>query len=330
MLTQSISQAHPFAQPSEEHVPTPSNAESKPIIDAKYIAAEKPKSAYQAGVTKEERDAELRSGKATDRPLDVFTYGAHPVAGNQVLPIKQVRIPTFDDLLHEREFRKLHHAAALRWLGMNGYNNEGIGGHVTVRDPIKPDHFWINPHAKSFRHIKPEDLCFVNEDGVVQPEGNMHAINPAGFSIHLAVHKARPDVIAAVHCHSIPTRAFAALGCELEPINQDACRFYQDHGVYTNYGGIVFNNDEGNRIAAALGKKKAVILQGHGILTVAKTVDAAVYLFGSMDRCMEAQLMADAAAAGRGQKTIKVSHEEAVYSRRAYTDEMEFNRFQSW
>src|ERR1700761_5349772 len=102
--------------------------------------------------------------------------------------------------------------------------NEGAGGHVTVRDPIKTDHFWINPFCKSFKHMKPEDLCLVDEEGIVQPEGNMHAINPAGFAIHAAVHKARPDVIAAVHCHSLPTKAFSALGCKLEPINQDACR----------------------------------------------------------------------------------------------------------
>lgn len=72
-----------------------------------------------------------------------------------------------------------------------------------------------------------------------------------------------------------------------------------------------------------------MILQNHGILTVAKTVDAATYLFGAMDRCIEAQLQADAAAAGRGSSTIKVGHEEAEYSRRLYTDEMTYVMFQS-
>ena len=70
---------------------------------------------------------------------------------------------------------------------LDGYNNEGAGGHVTVRDPIKPDHFWINPFAKSFRYMRPDDLCLVNEQGIVQPEGNMHAINPAGFVSRLSV-----------------------------------------------------------------------------------------------------------------------------------------------
>lgn len=155
-------------------------------------------------------------------PSTDFKYGTYKSFGKN--PVKQIRIPRFASPEDEREWRKLHQAAALRWLGAQGYNNEGAGGHVTVRDPIKPDHFWINPHGKSFSHMRPEDLVFVNEQGEVVEGGNMHAINPAGYVIHSAIHKARPDVVAAVHCHSVPTKAFSALGCKLEPINQDACR----------------------------------------------------------------------------------------------------------
>ncbi|CAH0028390.1 unnamed protein product [Clonostachys rhizophaga] len=280
-------------------------------------------------ITGQERaQALMRNGQ--DRPLDVFTYGGYPLSGHQSKPVKQIRIPKFASPEAEREWRKLHHAAALRWLGLNGYNNEGAGGHVTVRDPILPDHFWINPHGVSFTHMKPEDLCLVNELGEVVEPGNMHAINPAGFSIHVAVHKARPDVVAACHCHSVPTKAFSALGCTLEPINQDACRFYEDHSIYESFGGAVLAHEEGQRIAKALGNNKAVILSSHGILTVAKTVDAATFLFGAMDRCIQAQLLADAAAAGRGTPTIKVSHEAAQFTHRVPTDEMEYVMFQSW
>jgi hypothetical protein len=175
-------------------------------------------------LTGDERSAQVKQ-QAKDRPLDHFVYGPHPISGAQKTPVTQVRIPRFRDKYAEREFVKLHHAAALRWLGQNGYNNEGAGGHVTVRDPILPDHFWINPFARSFSHMKPQDLCLVNEEGIVVEPGNMHAVNPAGFAIHVAVHKARPDVMSAVHCHSNPTKAFSALGCKLEPINQDACRY---------------------------------------------------------------------------------------------------------
>ncbi|KAL6247051.1 hypothetical protein RBB50_006359 [Rhinocladiella similis] len=263
-------------------------------------------------------------------PSTEFTYGAYmKVGGPNAKPVHRIRIPKFESLEAERAFRKLHHAAALRWLGFQGYNNEGAGGHVTVRDPVMPDHFWINPHGKSFSHMRPEDLVLVSKDGEVKEGGNMHSINPAGYIIHAAVHEARPDVIAAVHCHSVPSKAFSAIGCKLEPINQDACRFYNDHGVYSGFGGIVFKEDEGRHIAQALGGTKGVILQNHGHLTVAKTVDGAAFLFGAMDRCIQAQLLADAACAGRGSTTIKVGHEEAEYTRNTYNDEMVYIMFQS-
>lgn len=67
--------------------------------------------------------------------------------------------------------------------------------------------------------------CGPKEGDIVDGQGgNMHSVNPAGWVIHSAVHEARPDVIAAVHCHSVPSKAFSSLGCMLEPINQDACR----------------------------------------------------------------------------------------------------------
>jgi hypothetical protein len=178
--------------------------------------------------TKTTKGEHARVAQREDRPLSEFTYGGYIKPGKQTIPVAEVRIPKLNSKEDERAWCKLHHAAALRWLGANGYNNEGAGGHVTVRDPILADHFWINPHAKSFSYIKPEDLCLVNEEGEVVEGGNMHAVNPAGFAIHSAVHKARPDVQAAVHCHSVPSKAFSALGCKLEPINQDACRYVEE------------------------------------------------------------------------------------------------------
>jgi ribulose-5-phosphate 4-epimerase/fuculose-1-phosphate aldolase len=85
---------------------------------------------------------------------------------------------------------------------------------------------WINPHGKSFSWMRPEDLVLINEDGQVVDGhgGNMHSVNPAGYVIHSAIHRARPDVVAVVHCHSVPSKAFSSLGTMLEPINQDACR----------------------------------------------------------------------------------------------------------
>src|SRR5579859_5769179 len=117
-------------------------------------------------------------------------------------------------------------------MGMQGYGDEGGAGHISVRDSIKPDHFWINPVFKSFRHLKVSDLVLVNGEGEVVEGGNMHAINAAGFMIHSAIHQSRPDVIAAVHAHSISGKAFSTLGIELDITTQDACAFWHDHTVY--------------------------------------------------------------------------------------------------
>lgn len=75
--------------------------------------------------------------------LPDFRFGVYPVVGGeQAQPVHKIRFPRFESVAAERAHRKLHQAAALRWLGYNGYNNEGAGGHVTVRDPEMPDHFW--------------------------------------------------------------------------------------------------------------------------------------------------------------------------------------------
>ena len=117
-------------------------------------------------------------------------------------------------------------------MGMHGYGDEGGAGHISVRDPIMTDHFWINPVLKSFKHMKVSDLVLVNEEGEVCEGGNMHAINAAGFQIHSAIHQERPDVVAACHAHSIAGKAFSTLGIELDITTQDACAFWRDHCVY--------------------------------------------------------------------------------------------------
>ena len=104
--------------------------------------------------------------------------------------------------------------------------------------------------------------------------------------------------------------------------------FYNAHSVYEGFGGSALAPEEGENIARALGDNKAVILQNHGILAVGRTVDGATFNFGALDRCIEAQLLADAAGRNRGWETIKVGHEEAEYTRRVYNDELEFVTFQ--
>ena len=135
--------------------------------------------------------------------------------------------------------------------------------------------------------------------------------------IHHAVHSARPEVNAVAHSHSLYGRSFCALGKPLEYISQDSCAFYQDIALYISFKGIVLAEDEGKAIAKALGDKKAALLQNHGLLTCAKTIEAACFWFMSLDGCCHTQLLADAAAAGCGSETSKIDDEDAMYTKKA-------------
>ena len=132
----------------------------------------------------------------------------------------------------------------------------------------------------------------------------------AAFAIHSRLHKARPDVNAAAHSHSIYGRTFSTLGKLLDPISQDACAFYERQGIYKDFSGVVEEVDEGDLIAEALGDNTVIILQNHGILTTGSSVDIALWFYMSMERCCQAQLMADAAG-----KPELIPHDVAVKTR---------------
>ena len=175
----------------------------------------------------------------------------------------------------------------------------------------KADHFWINPLSMHFSMIKVSDLVLVNEKGEVLPGGAQHAINGPAFAIHSEIHKARPDLVAACHAHSVYGKAFSCFGRPIEMIYQDALRFYNDLAVYPRFGGTVLSTEEGARIAKALGPTcRSVILQNHGMITCGKTVDEAAFLFIALDRCCHAQMMANAAS-GPGWEKIFINKEEA-------------------
>jgi ribulose-5-phosphate 4-epimerase/fuculose-1-phosphate aldolase len=200
--------------------------------------------------------------------------------------------PQFDNLEDERQHRKERLAAGFRLFAKFGFE-EGVAGHITARDPIEPDTFWVNPFAVPFAHVSVSKLIRVNHQGEVV-EGNYH-VNEAAFCIHSQVHAARPDAIAAAHSHSTYGRALSTLGELLEPITQDVCAFYNDHSLFDDYTGVVTDLEEGKRIAHALGDNKAVILRNHGLLTAGTSVDSAVWWFITMERSCQVQMVAKAA-----------------------------------
>jgi ribulose-5-phosphate 4-epimerase/fuculose-1-phosphate aldolase len=190
----------------------------------------------------------------------------------------------------ERQRRKEGVVAALRMLAHMGMN-DGAAGHITARDPEHLDWFWVNPVIKSFAKVRVSDLLLVDDRGVVV-EGN-GPLNKAAFAIHSRVHEARPDVVAAAHAHSTYGKIWSTTGRPLDPLTQDACAFYGSHGVYADFRGVVLDTTEGDRVGAALGTGKAVILRNHGLLTVGSTVEEAAWWFIAMEQACHVQVMAE-------------------------------------
>ncbi|KAK3109749.1 hypothetical protein LTR53_016648 [Teratosphaeriaceae sp. CCFEE 6253] len=158
-------------------------------------------------------------------------------------------------------------------------------------------------------------MILVDYDGKAIGGNMSRPANAAGFLIHSAVHKARPDANAACHTHSPAGKAWSSFVRPLEMLNQDVTYFYGDaQAVYKDFGGVVFSAEEGERLASALGPKgKGMILRNHGLLTVGSTVDEAAYLYTLMERSCEIQLMVEAAAAN-GVPKVYVPEESARYT----------------
>src|SRR5580765_1462509 len=215
--------------------------------------------------------------------------------------------PTFETADQERLHRKQRLAAAFRLFSRFGFD-EGVAGHITVRDPEHTDTFWVNPFGVHFGQIRVSNLIRVDHGGATV-EGDA-PVNVAAYAIHSRVHHARPDVIAAAHSHSLHGKAWSSLGRLLDPITQDACAFFEDHAVFDDFTGVVYDTSEGERIARTLGPRKAAILRNHGLLTVGESVDEAVWWFITMDQSCQAQLLAEAAG-----KPIAIDRENALVTR---------------
>src|SRR5713101_2721126 len=147
------------------------------------------------------------------------------------------RPPVFATAAEERLHRKRMLAAAFRLFSRYGFD-EGVAGHITARDPERKDHFWVNPFGMHFGQIRASDLILVNHRGEVV-EGK-YSVNVAAFAIHSQVHAARPDVVAAAHAHSLYGKSWSTLGRLLDPLTLDSCVFYEDHSLFADFGGVVY------------------------------------------------------------------------------------------
>jgi ribulose-5-phosphate 4-epimerase/fuculose-1-phosphate aldolase len=163
--------------------------------------------------------------------------------------------------------------------------------HSTVRVPGEPGHFLINPYGYRWEEITASSLVKIDVNGNKVGD-NPHRVNPAGFTIHSAVHMSRHDAACVIHTHTRAGMAVSALKDGLLPISQIALSFYGRIGIH-EYEGIALDLDERERIIADLGTTNcALILRNHGLLAVGRSVAEAFQTIFYLERACEVQVAA--------------------------------------
>lgn len=204
-------------------------------------------------------------------------------------------------------------AAAYRLIAHFGMD-DSIYTHISARVPGTDDQFLINPFGVLFRDITASSLVKIDTNGrVIAP--TEYDVNPAGFTIHSAVHSARHDAACVLHTHTVAGVAVSSLEKGLQPCNQWALQFY-NRVVYHEFEGIALDLDERDRLIADLGPSaRAMILRNHGLLTLGNSVSEAVILMLNLERACQVQL----AIQSSGQAIHAVSEEVSERTARQYS-----------
>lgn len=193
-------------------------------------------------------------------------------------------------------------AAAYRLVAEYGWDDL-VFTHISARVPGPEHHFLINPYGMMFDEITASSLVKVDLAGKIVMESDYH-INPAGFTIHSAVHAARADALCVMHLHTDYGIAVSAQEQGLLPISQQSLFVLASLG-YHNYEGLALNDEEKPRLVADLGNKMFLILRNHGLLTVGATVADAFLSMFLLERACRIQILAQAG----GGKLIPISNE---------------------
>ncbi len=150
--------------------------------------------------------------------------------------------------------------------------------HLSARVPGGDDHFLINPYGMTFDEITASNLVKVDLDGN-KVMASPHEINPAGFTIHSAIHAAREDAKCVLHVHSVNGVAVSAQKHGVLPISQQSI-FVLSSLAYHDYEGVALRDDEKPRLVRDLGDKNFFMLRNHGLITVADNVpDAFLFMY---------------------------------------------------
>ena len=204
--------------------------------------------------------------------------------------IASVDIPSLQGKVSEEEWKlRIDLAAAYRLVAHYGWDDL-IFTHLSARIPGPEHHFLLNPYNLMFEEVTASSLVKVDLHGnPVEP--TPFITNPAGFTIHSAIHMAREDAHAVMHLHTPHGQAVSAHAEGLLPLTQTAMLIRGDLAFH-DYEGVATDLEERDRIVADLGTKGAMLLRNHGTLTTGETVGEAFIRIYFLERACEAQIYA--------------------------------------
>lgn len=200
--------------------------------------------------------------------------------------------PLYGDRVGDAEWRARVDCAALyRLIAIHGWDDM-VFTHISLRIPGPEHHFLINPYGFLFDEITASSLVKVDLDGnIVDP--TPYFINPAGFTIHSAIHAAREDAMCVLHCHTDSGVAVSAQKRGLLAISQTAMACTRDL-AYHDYEGVALELDERERLVADLGARSFMMLRNHGTLTVGDCAATAFMRMFYLERACSMQVKAQA------------------------------------
>jgi ribulose-5-phosphate 4-epimerase/fuculose-1-phosphate aldolase len=194
------------------------------------------------------------------------------------------------DMVSDEEWQaRVNLAACYRIIAMYGWDDL-VFTHISARVPGPEDHFLINAYGMLFEEMTASSLVKVDLDGEIVLDTD-YVVNPAGFTIHSAVHAAREDAGCVLHTHTKSGVAVSAQADGLLPISQISLLPIAMI-AYHDYEGIALNEDEKPRLVADLGNSNCLILRNHGLLTVGKSIPDAFLFMYALETACQIQLAA--------------------------------------
>ena len=206
-----------------------------------------------------------------------------------------MNIPSLENQVSADEWQlRCDLAAAYRLVALHGWSDL-VFTHLSARLPGPEHNFLINPYGLLFDEITASSLVRVDGQGN-KLQDSPFPVNPAGFTIHSAVHEVRDDAQCVMHVHTRAGVAVSAQQCGVLPISQQST-FVLASLAYHDYEGVAFRADEKPRLQADLGDRNFLCLRNHGLLTVGRSVADAFLAMYTFENACQIQISAQAGGA---------------------------------